>query len=272
MRRGILAEAEAARPAHPRSVLQRPSQQRPRPKDPPPGGFAARIRGRTRSPTSVPCSAKLSVQKVDALLVAHPPASRGRIRSTRRTVCRGCEPGPAKPLIRFSAKSRLVIVKATTMKRRSASRTLTHWLATPILTVCLLAQAGCMTRNLWDQTYFVPARPADIRLYESQEPPGVLVEYNERIGGGRPTGRRAYLLQTSVGLPSGSPPPFLQPSGQAAGLKSIPFVKPGSPDLSSTLARGHACMTPRFPRDMGPAFPILQRDRIWTHPMTQRRW
>jgi hypothetical protein len=39
-RRGILAGDEAARPAHPRSGLEGPSQQSPRPKAPPPKGFS----------------------------------------------------------------------------------------------------------------------------------------------------------------------------------------------------------------------------------------
>ena len=40
LRRGILVVAKAARRAHPRGGLQRPSQRRPPAKDPPPGGFS----------------------------------------------------------------------------------------------------------------------------------------------------------------------------------------------------------------------------------------
>ena len=40
LRRGILVVAKAARSAHPRGGLQRPSQRRPPAKDPPPGEFS----------------------------------------------------------------------------------------------------------------------------------------------------------------------------------------------------------------------------------------
>lgn len=80
----------------------------------------------------------------------------------------------------------------------------------------LLLQTGCVTRNLWKETYFAPAVPADIRLYESVSPPGVIVEYNERIAGGRSTGRQAYLLTVDGRQPTNGVPTFLPPGDRAA--------------------------------------------------------
>lgn len=94
------------------------------------------------------------------------------------------------------------------------------------LTLCLLMQTGCVTRNLWEQSYFVPARPAHVRLYESMSPPGVIVEYDERIAGGGKTGRRAYLLQAAMGRQPNTPPSFVRPTSEVDGLRPVPLLYP----------------------------------------------
>lgn len=101
------------------------------------------------------------------------------------------------------------------------------------LALFLLFQTGCITRNLWDKTCFTPATPPNISLYESVSPPGVIVEYNERVGGGRPTGRRAYILPTDDIQPTNGTPTFIPRDSEAAGLKPIPILKVGSRDLVS---------------------------------------
>ena len=90
--------------------------------------------------------------------------------------------------------------------------------------VVLVSQAGCVTRNLWEETYFAPVIPAGIRLYESVSPPGVIVEYDERIAGGRRTGRRAYFLSTDASPDANRAPVFVTPPGGIQGLRSISIV------------------------------------------------
>jgi len=93
----------------------------------------------------------------------------------------------------------------------------------------LLFQTGCVTRNLWEDAYFAPAVPADIRLYKSVSPPGVIVEYNERIAGGRSTGRQAYLLTVDGWRSTNGVPIFLPPGTGAANSQPIPMLQVRSP-------------------------------------------
>jgi hypothetical protein len=93
----------------------------------------------------------------------------------------------------------------------------------------LVLQTGCVTRNLWEETYFAPAIPADIRLYESASPPGVIVEYNERIAGGRSTGRQAFLLTVDDRQSTNGVPVFLPSGAVAASSQPIPILPVRSP-------------------------------------------
>lgn len=96
-------------------------------------------------------------------------------------------------------------------------------LVSTLLALVLLSQSGCVTRNLWEDAYFVPARPADLRLYTSTQPGGIVVEYNERVAGGKMTGRRSYSIQENAGLKTGTPPIFIR-HPEVAGLEPLRTV------------------------------------------------
>jgi len=100
-----------------------------------------------------------------------------------------------------------------------------------LIALNLLVQSGCVTRNLWEETYFVPANPANLRLYESAQAGGVVVEYSERVAGGKATGRRSYSLQANAGLKGSAPPIFIKIT-EAAGLK--PLLTLSSHDAKSS--------------------------------------
>jgi hypothetical protein len=100
-------------------------------------------------------------------------------------------------------------------------------LAISLLNLGLLLPTGCVTRSLWEPTDFVPAKVPNICLYESEQPPDILVEFDERIAGGRPTARRAYFLHANADLALLQAPQFVEPAQATVNLKPVPFFKRG---------------------------------------------
>lgn len=105
---------------------------------------------------------------------------------------------------------------------------------------CETARDYSLTRKLWspdvdfDGPAHHPAANSDVQLFESTNPPDILVQYNEAQDNEKHTKRRAYfLLENQNRTGANRKPRFVSPD-TAASLPTIPLRNAADPPASSS--------------------------------------
>lgn len=112
------------------------------------------------------------------------------------------------------------------------------WRWLPLLALGVLLLNGCATATLWESDRFArfhePARPVNLRVYQSQSKSDVLVQYDEWRDGNDVPRRRSYWLQKNGEPPKNPHKPRFVSRKRARGLEEIPVYTNAVPDVTSS--------------------------------------
>jgi hypothetical protein len=94
---------------------------------------------------------------------------------------------------------------------------------------CDTIQEHSVTCSLWNDSrnhsYCSSSADPELKLFDSERPPDVLVEYNTVSGRHKGIQRRAFFLNANSGRMDAGKPPRFVPVRRDAGLTPIPVVK-----------------------------------------------
>jgi hypothetical protein len=112
-----------------------------------------------------------------------------------------------------------------------------------LLTAQAMLVGGCATSKVWQEGQFArfhePARPSNLRLFDSNQRGDVLVEYDEWRDGDEKIRRRAYwLTENTARLQAHRNPRFVRPQHDAD-LSPIPVME--AERVNGDASAGHRC-------------------------------
>lgn len=102
--------------------------------------------------------------------------------------------------------------------------------------VLLSTTSGCVTRYLWEGTYFGASRTPKVEVFAGHDSREWVVAYDARVAAGRELGRKVVTVREASRRTDYSEPGFLPPTA-TNGLAQLPVLRPSEYDPVRMLGR-----------------------------------